>query len=232
MSIERYIDYSPLKPGDKLEDVKAIIKKGVANNYAGVCVRPCDIDIAVELCKDSDTVPCCVLDFPHGTGGLEAKIALTEIYCKKGIKEIDMVMNYGYARSGLWNIVADEIRGVVTKAHEYDAIVKVIFEIGYLTPEEIAKATEVSIECGAEYIKTCTGFFEPVTEEAVAIMLKTANGRAKVKVSGPGIFDYPTAQKFLDMGAHKLGLGYGFADSIYDEARGIASNNAADPNSY
>jgi len=235
MEYNRVTDYSALKPGDKKQDVEAILRKGIAQNYGAICVRPCDIDLAVKLCEGTDTTPCCVLDFPHGCGGWEAKAAMAEIYAKKGIKEIDMVMNYGFARSGLWDDVAREIRVVVEKAHTYGALVKVIFEIGYLSTEEIVKATEVCIDCGADYIKTCTGFFEPVTEEAVQTMVKAAGGRVRVKVSGPGITDLATAEKYVAMGADRLGIGYVFSDKIMDEYLGKAVPTDAgeiDPNEY
>lgn len=235
MEYNRVTDYSALKPGDKRQDVEAILKKGIAQNYGGICVRPCDIDLAVKLCEGTDTTPCCVLDFPHGCGGWEAKAAAAEIYAKKGIKEIDMVMNYGFARSGLWDEVAQEIRAVAEKAHANGALVKVIFEIGYLTEDDIVKATEVCIDCGADYIKTCTGFFEPVTEEAVRTMVKAANGRVRVKVSGPGITDLATAEKYVAMGADKLGIGYAFSDKIMDEYLGKTPGEASrqiDKNEY
>ena len=220
MEIQRYIDYSTLKPEMTVKEVKAALEKAIQDNYVAICVRPCDINLGVTICKGSDTLPCCVMDYPHGTGGKEANIALAKIYAEKGIKEIDMVMNFGFARSGLWDAVGEEIAAVSHTAHDNGAIVKVIFEIGHLTLDEIGKATEVCIENHADFVKTCTGFFEPVTEEAVQKMLDTAAGRIKVKASGPGIFDLATAKKYIEMGVDRLGIGFAFSDKILAEARG------------
>ncbi|MBU2647007.1 deoxyribose-phosphate aldolase [bacterium] len=221
MEIQRYIDYSTLKPEMTTTEVKKALERALKENYRAICVRPCDIEMAVSMCKGTDTTSCCVMDYPHGTGGKEAKTALTEIYVKKGIEEIDTVMNFGFARSGLWDAVRDEIAAVSRVAHDHGAIVKVIFEIGHLTLDEIGKATEVCIEAKADFVKTCTGFFEPVTEEAVKKMVETAAGRAKVKASGPGIADLATALRYIELGVDRLGLGFGFSDKILAESRGI-----------
>lgn len=234
MEINRVIDYSALKPELTEQEVRTVLQRGIDNEYGAVCVRPCDIDMAVAMCKGTTTTPCCVLDFPHGTGGKETKVALTELYAKKGIKEIDIVMNFGYARGGQWDRLEDEIRAVCDTAHANGAIVKVIYEIGHLTDEQIAKTTEVCIAAGADFIKTCTGFHTPVTEQAVKIMHDTAAGRVKLKVSGPGIADLATAQKYLDLGADRLGLGFGFSDGILAEAKGEgpAAAKPANPSEY
>lgn len=221
IEIQRYIDYSTLKPEMTTDEVKVALERALQDNYVAICVRPCDIDMAVAMCKGTETTTSCVLDYPHGTGGKEAKKVLTEIYAKQGIKEIDMVMNFGFARSGLWDAVGEEIAVVSRAAHDNGSIVKVIFEIGHLTLDEIGKATEVCIANEADYVKTCTGFYEPVTEEAVKKMVETAAGRAKVKASGPGIFDLETALRYLELGVDRLGIGYAFSDKILDEARGI-----------
>ena len=157
-----------------------------------------------------------MLDFPYGYGGWEAKGATAEIYAKKGAAEIDMVMNYGAARGGAWDVVEKEIRAVVESAHKYGALVKVIFEISQLSLEQVAKATEVSIRAGADFVKTSTGFNgHGATPEAVQVMLDTAKGRCKVKPSG-GIRDFATAKMYVEMGASRLGTGYTSCKPICD----------------
>lgn len=234
MKFKQIVDYTTLRPGDTYQEVEAILKGAIEKKYEGICVRPCDIDLAVKLCEGTVTIPCTVLDFPHGHGGLEGKAALAEIYAKKGAKEIDMVMNFGYARSGMWDEVKAEIKAVVDAAKPYGSIVKVIFEIGYLTTEDLIKATEICVEAGAAYTKTCTGFYEPVNEEAVKTMVEAAAGRIKVKVSGPGITDKDTADRYVEIGADKLGLGYLFADKILDEYLGNEEGAKVelDPSTY
>lgn len=214
MKISRYFDSAVLKPNMSEDEVKKAIQLGIDCDSYSVCVRPCDIDLAVEMCKGTNTVVSCVLDFPHGDSTAEGKAALAEIYAAKGVAEIDMVMNYGYARSGKWAEVKAGIEGVVKAAKKHNVDVKVIFESCCLTDAEIRKATEICIEAGADFVKTSTGFAASgASEEAVKAMLETSAGRIKVKPSG-GIRNYETAKKYVDMGADRLGIGFGSAEAI------------------
>lgn len=207
MELNRYLDHAVLKPEMTEQEVREAIQLGIDYEVATVCVRPCDIELAQQMCKGTRTEVICVMDFPHGTGGVAAKEALAAIYAKQGVKEIDMVMNYGYARSGLWDKVADEVRRVVYQAHACNVGVKVIFETSQLTAEQIKKGVEVCIEAGADFVKTSTGFYgEGATMDSVQAMIDAAQGRIKVKPSG-GIRDVATAEKYIEMGAERLGAG-------------------------
>lgn len=208
MKIARYFDAAVLKPDMTPAQVEAAIRESIAYDSYSVCVRGCDIDLALKLTAGTNTVVSCVLDFPYGYGGLEAKRAAARAYAEKGVKDIDMVMNYGAARGGAWDVVEAEICAVVEEAHARGVIVKVIFETSQLTLDEIRKGTEVCIRAGADFVKTSTGFNGGgATVEAVQAMLEAAQGRIKVKPSG-GIRNYETAKRFVDMGVHRLGIGY------------------------
>ncbi len=214
MKIARYFDAAILKPDMTREQVIAAIKESISYDSYTVCVRGCDIDLAMELCKGTNTKVSCVLDFPYGYGGIEAKRAAAKAYAAKGVLDIDMVMNYGAARGGDWDTVEAEIRAVVEEAHAQGVNVKVIFETSQLDDAQIRKATEVSIAAGADFVKTSTGFNGGgATFEAVQAMIETAKGRCKVKPSG-GIRDYATAKKYVDMGADRLGVGFAGCKAI------------------
>ena len=221
MKISRYFDAAVLKPEMTREEAKAAIQEAIDADSYSVCVRGCDIELAVSMCRGTNTIVSCVLDFPYGYGGAAGKRALAKVYCQQGAKELDMVMNYGYARGGDWNVVEEEIRGVCEEAHAQGALVKVIFETSQLTLDQVKAATETSIRAGADFVKTSTGFNGAgATVEAVRTMLDTAAGRAKVKPSG-GIRDYATAKMYVDMGAERLGIGYASAAAI---AKGEGTN--------
>ena len=208
MNIARSFDSAVLKPDMTPEQVEAAIRESISFDSYSVCVRGCDIDRALKLTAGTNTVVSCVLDFPYGYGGVEAKRAAAKAYAGKGVKDIDMVMNYGAARGGAWDVVEEEIRAVVEEAHKRDVIVKVIFETSQLDLDQIRKATEVCISAGADFVKTSTGFNGGgATVEAVQAMLDTAKGRIKVKPSG-GIRNYETAKMYVDMGVDRLGIGY------------------------
>ena len=216
MKIARYFDAAILKPDMTPEQVADAIKEAISFDSYTVCVRGCDIDLAVKMTEDTNTKVSCVLDFPYGYGGLEAKRADARAYAAKGVVDIDMVMNYGAARGGAWDVVEAEIKAVVEEAHAKGVNVKVIFETSQLTVEQIKKATEVSIAAGADFVKTSTGFNgSGASVEAVQAMLETAKGRCKVKPSG-GIRNYETAKMYVDMGVDRLGIGFSSCKAICD----------------
>ena len=216
MKIARYFDAAILKPDMTPEQVADAIKEAISFDSYTVCVRGCDIDLAVKMTEGTNTKVSCVLDFPYGYGGLEAKRADARAYAAKGVEDIDMVMNYGAARGGAWDVVEAEIKAVVEEAHAKGVNVKVIFETSQLTVEQIKKATEVSIAAGADFVKTSTGFNgSGASVEAVQTMLETAMGRCKVKPSG-GIRNYETAKMYVDMGVDRLGIGFSSCKAICD----------------
>ena len=223
MNIARYFDSAILKPDMTPEQVEAAIQESISFDSYSVCVRGCAIDLAVRLTQGTNTVVSCVLDFPYGYSGIETKRAAARDYASRGVKDIDMVMNYGAARGGAWDVVEAEVRAVVEEAHKQGVIVKVIFETSQLNLDQIRKATEVCIAAGADFVKTSTGFNGGgATVEAVQAMLETAKGRIKVKPSG-GIRNYETAKMYVDMGVDRLGIGYGSCKAI---AEGSTSNEA------
>ena len=225
--IHRYLDHAVLVPQMTREEATASIQLGIDYQVKTVCVRPCDIDLAVALCRGTQTGVSCVLGFPHGTHCRESKVSEVLLYCSKGVAEIDMVANYGWIRSGLWDEVRDEIKAVADVAHEYGVLVKVIFETSQLTLEQVAKATEISIESEADFVKTSTGFNgEGATEEVVACMVKTAGGRIKVKPSG-GIRDTSRANLFIALGADRLGVNGTSTPGICGDTPGICGGQSA-----
>jgi len=190
------------------EEVRAAIQLGIDYKVKSVCVRPCDIPVAIHMCKGTETTVSCVLDFPHGDAPAEAKELLAKQYAGMGVCEIDMVLNFGYLRSGLYDKVLDGIRRVVKQAHAKDVLVKVIFETGVLDTTQIKKGVELCIQANADFVKTSTGYVEGgATIEAVQTMLQAAEDKILVKPSG-GIRNFEIAKQYVDLGVARLGVGF------------------------
>jgi len=222
--INRYLDHAILVPQMPRQEAEEWIRCGIKYKVKTVCVRPCDIDLALSLCKGTETDVSCGLGFPHGNVCTESKVAEATLYCEKGVDEIDMVANYGWIRSGLWDEVRADVKAVVDVAHKSGVLVKVIFETAQLSLDEVAKATEICIEAGADFVKTSTGFNgDGAKEDVVALMLKTAKGRIKVKPSG-GIRDAVRAQMFVEMGADRLGVNGSSTPAICDGQSGTGGS--------
>lgn len=212
--ISRTFDAAVLDPAMTREEAAAAIKTCVEIKAYSACVRPCDIELAQEICRGSETKVCVVLAFPHGLQLSASKADEAKRYVAMGVDEIDMVANYGWVKSGLWDEVKADIAAVAAIARPAGIPLKVIFETAQLDDAAIKQLVEICIEAGADFVKTSTGFNgEGAKEEDVKRMLETAAGRINVKASG-GIRDLERAQMFIDLGARRLGLNWSSAKAI------------------
>ncbi len=205
--VAKTIDHAVLKPEMTDTDLKAHAQMCIDNDVFSMCVKPCDIAAAAELFKNSDVKVSCVLSFPHGADTTATKAFQAQQAIADGVDEIDMVMNIGKFLSGDYNYVVTDIKAVVEVAHKNNVPVKVIQESGFLTAEQIAKACELSLEAGADFVKTSTGFGPGGAKpEYIDVMLKTVGGKMQVKASG-GIRSWDDAIAYLEQGADRLGVG-------------------------
>lgn len=208
-----YIDQSVLKPEFTQDEIRKYIQEGVDYGCATVCVNPASLDIAAELTRGTNTKICVVCDFPFGLSTTASKVLQAEEYCKRGdIYELDIVANYGWIRSGLWDDVEADLRAVCDVCHKYGTAVKTIFETDALTKEQIIEATHAAVRAGADFVKSSTGFYTGgpcvgATEEVVELMMSASEGKAKVKGSGC-IRTQEHFFKLIDMGIDRMGIGY------------------------
>lgn len=205
--VAKTIDHAVLKPEMTNTDLKNHAQMCIENEVFSMCVKPCDIKAATELLKDSDVKVSCVLSFPHGADATPVKAFQAKQAINDGVDEIDMVMNIGKFLSGDYEYVINDIKTVVEVARQNDILVKVIQESGYLTPEQIAKACDLSYEAGVDFVKTSTGFGPGGAKpEYIDVMVKTVGDKMQVKASG-GIRTWEDAVAFLEQGADRLGVG-------------------------
>jgi deoxyribose-phosphate aldolase len=216
--INRYLDAAILKAELTESEVVEAIKVCITLKTFSVCVRPCDIELAQQHCKDTETAVCVVLGFPHGDQLSISKADEARRYIELGVDEIDMVANYGWIKSGNWAAVAADVAGVAKLTRAAGITLKVIFETAHLNAEQIKQMVEVCITAGADFVKTSTGFNGAGAQvDDVKIMVDTAAGCIKVKPSG-GIRDRAGAQRFVDMGVHRLGVGWTSCKAICEDS--------------
>ena len=207
--IAALIDHTLLKPEATEADIRKICGEAREYGFASVCVNPYWVPVVAAELAGSAVKVCSVVGFPLGASATEIKVAETVAAIRAGAREIDMVINIGELRGGNTDAVSNDIRAVVSAAHEGGAIVKVILETALLDDEQKIAACRLSKDAGAEFVKTSTGFGPGgATVEDVALMRKTVGAEMGVKASG-GIRTLEDLQKMAAAGATRIGTSAG-----------------------
>ena len=202
--VKSIIDHTVLKAEATESQVKKLCTEAIEHNFAAVCINPCFVKLAKDMLKESSVKVCTVIGFPLGASTPKTKAFETKDAIENGAEEVDMVINIGKLKDKDYNYVKEDIKSVVDAAKD-KAIVKVILETALLTNEEIEKASILSKEAGADFIKTSTGFStRGASVEDIIIMRKAVGDSLKIKASG-GIKTYEDAKKMIENGADRLG---------------------------
>lgn len=209
MSLNKMIDHTLLKANATRAQIEKLCDEAVENDFASVCVNTCWVPMAASRLAGSPVNVCTVVGFPLGAMAPASKAAEAARAVADGADEVDMVINVGWLIAGEDDAVRADIAGVVEAAQ--GRCVKVILECCLLTDEQIVRACELSVEAGAAFVKTSTGFSTGgATVKDVALMRKTVGDRCKVKASG-GIHTAEEAQAMVDAGADRIGTSSGIA---------------------
>ena len=195
-------DHTLLKQEAGFEDIKKLIDEAVEYKTASVCIPPCFVKKASEYAQGRTKI-CTVIGFPNGYSTTEVKVFETSCAVDEGADEIDMVINIGMLKSGNDDFVMDEINRI--KEACSGRVLKVIVETCLLTEEEKIRICDIVNRSNADYIKTSTGFSTGgATFEDIELMANHMDPGKGIKASG-GISTLEDAQKFLDLGATRLG---------------------------
>jgi len=209
MEIQHYIDHTYLKPYATRADIDKLCEEAIAYSFRSVCVNGCHIISALEKLNATEIAVCSVVGFPLGSNSTRAKVAEAKDYILEGAGEIDMVINVGWIKEAKFGQVRDEIKAI--KDAVQGNLLKVILETCYLTEQETQKACELSIEAGADYVKTSTGFGARGADIKDVKLIKSIVGdQIGIKAAG-GIRNKQSALSFIAAGATRIGTSSGVA---------------------
>ena len=195
-------DHTLLAQTATWEDIKAICDDGIKYQTASVCIPPCFVKQASESSNGRVKI-CTVIGFPNGYNTTAVKEFETKDAIANGADEIDMVINIGELKAGNYEYVENEIRTLKNACG--DKILKVIIETCLLTDEEKVKMCQIVTNAGADFIKTSTGFSKAgATFEDIALFAKNVGKNVRMKAAG-GISSIEDAEKFIELGASRLG---------------------------
>jgi deoxyribose-phosphate aldolase len=235
------IDHSLLHPTMTDRELEDGCRLAIKYQVASVCIKPYFVQRAAQLLRGTQIKVGAVIGFPHGNSSTESKRYETELACKDGAIEIDMVINIGKALGGDWTYVEQDIKAVCDEAHKHAAKVKVIFENDYLAQGGAGlsgddfkrKLGQLSERAGADWIKTSTGYgfvkgadgkysYQGATEADLKLMRASVSERVQVKAAG-GVRDLDGLIRVRDLGASRCGASATAA--ILDEYRRRAKSS-------
>ncbi len=198
----KHVDHTLLLQPSTWEEIRQICDDAVKYGTASICIAPSYVKEAADYLQGKVAV-CTVIGFPNGYMTTAVKEFETKDAIKNGAAEIDMVINIGWLKDKKYDLVEEEIRTL--KAACGDKILKVIIETCLLTDEEKIKMCEIVTKAGADYIKTSTGFSTAgATFDDVKLFAEHVGEKVKIKAAG-GISSLEDAEKFLALGADRLG---------------------------
>ena len=221
--IAKMIDHSLLHPTLTDQELEAGCVLAARYGTASVCIKPYFVKRAAELLQGTGVLVGAVIGFPHGNSATESKRYETQLACKDGAKEIDMVINVGKALSGDWAYVEQDIKAVCDEAHKHGAKVKVIFENDYLekgggglSGDDLKRRLcQLCERAGADWVKTSTGFgfvkqpdggynYRGATEHDLRLMRQNVSQKVQVKAAG-GVRDLDALIHTRELGASRCG---------------------------
>ena len=195
-------DHTLLGQAATWNDIKGICDDGMKYHTASVCIPASFVKQAKEYVGDRLAI-CTVIGFPNGYATTAAKCFMAGDAVDNGADEVDMVINIGWAKEGKWDEITSEIAAI--KNHCKGKILKVIIETCLLTDEEKVHLCKCVSDSGADYIKTSTGFSTAgATFADVELFAKNIAPHVKIKAAG-GISSIEDAEKFIALGADRLG---------------------------
>lgn len=196
------VDHTLLLQTSTWEEIRALCDDAIHYGTASVCIPPCFVQQAKEYVGNQMKI-CTVIGFPNGNHTTATKVFETIDAINNGADEIDMVINVGMLKAKNYDYVLNEIREIKDACG--DKILKVIIETCLLTDEEKIRMCEIVTESGADFIKTSTGFSTGgATFDDIALFAEHVGEKVKIKAAG-GISSMEDAEKFIALGASRLG---------------------------
>lgn len=204
--LAKYMDHTLLKADATAEQIDRVAAEARELNTASVCVNGYWVPRVAAALEGTDVMTCAVIGFPLGAMSTAAKAAETADVVAAGAREVDMVINIGELKAGNDDVVRADIAAVAAAAHAGGAHLKVIIECCLLTEEEKVRASRLTVEGGADFVKTSTGFSTGgATVEDVRLMRETVGPDFGVKAAG-GIRTLADAEAMIEAGANRLGV--------------------------
>lgn len=201
----KYLDFANHHPDATPAQVKELCQEVKRFGFHSAFVNPCYISLVKEFLPRG--IVGTVISFPIGQDSRDGKVLAAIETTRKGADELDVMMNVGIFKAKKYDEVLEEMKAVNAAAKEIrrNVIVKFIIETGFLTDEEIKKASELVLKSGADFVKTSSGWGpRGASLKDVGLIREAIDNKIKIKVAG-GIDTYKEAIDFISVGADRIG---------------------------
>lgn len=209
------IDQTLLTSHASEDDIRRLVEGAAKAGFAAAMVPPCWVSLAAALLAGTKIAPATVIAFPFGYAHPRVRIVESEQAVDDGATELDTVINLSLVASGEDRRAQDDLSAWVRACRAAgrrvgrELVLKVIIETALLDTQQKVRAAEIAVAAGADFVKTSTGYGPGgATVEDVRLLVRSIDGRARVKASG-GIRDFAAALALFEAGADRLGTSHG-----------------------
>lgn len=209
------IDYSEaLTITASEKEIQAACETGKRYGFRSVVSFAQYIGVVVDELKGSSVRTLLPVGFPCGGVSTQVKCLQAEEGLERGANDVDMVMNISAFKSGNYKRTSEDISQVLAVGKPFGCCLKVIIETGALSDDEKVTAAELVRDCGADFVKTCTGFGPGRGTVHDTCLLKAAVGDSiGVKASG-GVASLEDALALMDAGASVVAMRRCIVDNL------------------
>ena len=216
-SLPRMIDLSAVRTQSTKEERELVVR--LSRDYKFVCAfaMPAFTPWLLRELRDCpDTAVGAAVGFPSGEELTSTKVQIASLLRDMGCREFDMVINVSALKDRDYDLVRRDISAVREAVPGY--ILKVILEVCYLTDDEIRRGAEIAAACGADFVKTGTGWgTSPTTVEHIRLLKSTVGDTCRIKAAG-GVRTLSDIEAMVDAGCTRFGIGVNSTINILKEA--------------
>lgn len=203
--LPRFVDISCVQAHHGQADIERLAERAREGDFVSAHVLPSWISFARRLLDGSNTLVGGPAGFPSGGSLPEVKLREAQSLLDAGAQEIDVVVNIGRLRSGLYDDITRELAPVV-EAVDGAVPLRAILEVGHLDDEQIVQGARAAVRAGMRWVKSGTGWSgRPTTPHHIALMAEGAQGQAELKAAG-GIRSLDTVEEMVALGVTRFGM--------------------------
>lgn len=205
--LAQYIQHTRIEAGLTRDDMLAHVAECVQFGFNAAMVPGAWVEFVARELAGTGIEIASAVDFPIvGTMTPVGKAAEGAELVRLGATQLDIGVQIGWLRDGLFDEFREDIAGVVRAS---GVPVKVMLELPLLTTSEREAAVELSMDAGALYLKNASaGNVEIANADSIRYLAERTRPGVRVKASG-GIKSYAQALELLSAGAALLGTSAG-----------------------